>query len=76
MHQGNVKNSKKIVNTEQENLHIFQIFSKDVADDNIKGHKKQRLYPFSEKHIFGKTTGGVKLTPLSHPTPNLELKDL
>ena len=34
---------------------------KNVAYDNIKSHTKQSFTP--EKHIFGKTTGGVKLTP-------------
>ena len=26
--------------------------------DNIKIHKKARLYPFSRKYSFGNTTGG------------------
>ena len=35
-----------------------------MAYDNIKSHKKEAgLYPFSEKHIFGKTTGVLNLSP-------------
>ena len=30
---------------------------------NIKSYKKPGLYPFSEKHIFGKPTGGSNLLP-------------
>ena len=37
---------------------------KDVTCDNIYIYKKKTgFHPFSEKHIFGKTKGGVKLTP-------------
>ena len=73
LQQGNVKKSKKlmkIVNIEDKNLRLLnemssfnEISSKDVTNDNIKSHKKPGLHPFSEKHIFGKTPGGVKLTP-------------
>ena len=35
-----------------------EIFKKDVTFDNVKNHKKPGLHLFSEKHIFGKTTGG------------------
>ena len=51
LQQGNVKKSKKlmkIVNIEEEGLHIFwttwgnfnEIFMKDVAPDNIKSYEK------------------------------------
>lgn len=36
-----------------------------------ESHKKAGLHPFSRKYIFGKTKGGVKLTP--HPKPFLDL---
>ena len=39
-------------------------FRKDVTYDNIKSHKKPGFHLFSEKNIFGKTTGGGdKLSP-------------
>ena len=41
----------------------LEIFRKDVTYDNAKSHQKPGLHAFSEKQIFGKTTGGVKLTP-------------
>ena len=48
---------------------VNQIFRKNVAYDNIKSHKKERLQPFSLKETFGRITevggGGVKLT---HPS--------
>ena len=31
--------------------------------DNNKSHNKPGLHPFSEKHIFGKTTGGGQIDP-------------
>ena len=37
-----------------------EIFKEDVTYNNIKSHKKPGLHPFSEKHIFGKITGGDK----------------
>ena len=53
----------KIVNIDEEILQMFWTsFRKGVTYDNIKYHKKPGPHPFSEKHIFGKTTG-VKLTP-------------
>lgn len=36
-----------------------------------ESHKKAGLHPFSRKYIFGKTKGGVKLTP--PPKPFLDL---
>ena len=39
------------------------IFRKSVAYDNIKSHKKTGFHSLSRKHIFGETTGVVKLTP-------------
>ena len=64
----------KIVNIEEENLHIFwassevflilstfnEIFGKDVTCDNVKNHKKGHNL-FSEKHVFGKTKGKGRL---------------
>ena len=48
---------------------------KDVTYDNIKSHKKTGCYPFSEKHIFGKTKGeGGKLTSPSLFRVNINLK--
>ena len=47
-------------NIEGENVHIFEFSRKDVTYDDIQNHKKPGLHPFSEKHIFGKTTGVVK----------------
>ena len=41
----------KIVDIEEENLHIFQIFSKAVIYD-IKSCKKQGIHHSSEKYIF------------------------
>ena len=41
-------------------------FRKDVTYDNIKSHKKPGLHLFSEKNIFGKTTGGGSNCPPSH----------
>ena len=56
LQQGNVKKSKKsmkIVNIEEEVLHIFwttwgnfsEIFMKDVAPDNIKSYEKAGFLP-------------------------------
>ena len=36
--------------------------------DNIKSHKKPGLQPLSRRYIFGKTTGGVYLTPTPIPS--------
>ena len=44
-----------------------EIFRKDVTYDNIKSHKKPGLNPLSRSYIFGKTTGGIKLTTLHPP---------
>ena len=44
-----------------------EAFRKDVIYDNIKSHKKPRLYPLSRRCIFGKATGGrypLKKEPL------------
>ena len=50
------------------NLRNFnEIFRKNVNYDNIKSHKKSEFHPLFRRYIFGKTTGGVKLTP----TPSL-----
>ena len=38
-----------------------EIFRKDAIYDNIISHKKTGLDPFSEKHIFGKTTAFLGL---------------
>ena len=68
LQQGNVKKYKKmtkIVNIEEENLRVFWTcrgismkFSRKMwLNDNIKSHEKPGLHPFSEKHMFGKTTG-------------------
>ena len=32
-----------------------------MAYDNIKSHKNAGIHPLSEKCIFGKTIGGIKL---------------
>ena len=42
-----------------------EIFRKDVIfrKDNFESHLKPDIHPLSRKHIFGKTTGGIKLTP-------------
>ena len=64
----------KIVNIEEEGLHIFwttwgnfsEIFMKDVAPDNIKSYEKAGFLPLfslcllslSRKHIFEETTSG------------------
>ena len=63
-----------IVNTDEQNLHIFlpylsndlrnfnEIFKKNVCYDNIKIHTKPELLALSRKYSFGKTTGwGGKL---------------
>ena len=76
MQQRSVKESKKlmkIVNTDEENLHIFRTtfgisikFPRKVwlNNINIKSHKKSGLYPFSKKCSFRKTRGvGVQFTP-------------
>ena len=39
-----------------------EIFKKNMTYNNIKSHKKARLYRLSEKYIPGKTTGGVNST--------------
>ena len=57
----------KIVNIQEENLHIFSttrgILRKDVTYDNVKSQKKKktRLHPLSEKYFFGKTTAFLGL---------------
>ena len=62
----------KIVNIDEENLHISQmtwgifneIFRKNVSY-NIKSHKKAVLYLLSRKYSFGKATVGGDQTDLS-----------
>ena len=67
--QGTAKKSKKLikaVNIAEENIHIswtdsrisMKVSGKNVSYDSFKGHKKQVFYPFSGRHIFGKTTRG------------------
>ena len=34
-------------------MNFNEIFRKDVANDNIKGHKKVRFYAVCKKHTFG-----------------------
>ena len=76
MQQRSVKESKKlmkIVNTDEENLHIFRTtfgisikFPRKVwlNNINIESHKKSGLYPLSKKWSFRKTRGvGVQFTP-------------
>ena len=54
----------KIVNIEEENIHIFwttwgnqiKFFRKDVPNDNIERHKKTESHPVSEKCIFWSPT--------------------
>ena len=63
-----LKNPKKLtktVNIEEQIGNLLkdltkfnEIFRKSVIYDNIKSHKKQRLYPLHDKFIFGKSTGG------------------
>ena len=50
----------KIVNVDGKNLQIFYtiFIRKDVADNNIKSHKKRGLHPVSRRYSFEKTTGG------------------
>ena len=62
----------KIINADEENLeelnklrNFNEIFRKDVTYDDIKSNKKSGLNLLSRRHVFGKTTGGVKLTALS-----------
>ena len=43
----------------------IEIFRKDVTYDNIKSRKKTGFHPLFKGYIFGKTTGGVNLTPSS-----------
>ena len=43
----------------------IKIFMKNVSNDNIKSHKKPKLYPFLEKYSFEKIKRRTKLiTPL------------
>ena len=37
--------------------------------DNIKSHKKPRLYSFSRRHFFRKTIGEIKSTNCPSPLP-------
>ena len=77
LQQENVKKFKKsvkILNIERKKLYILndlkncnKIFGRDVAYDNIESHEKVRFHSLYRKHIFGKTTGRVKLTS----TPSL-----
>ena len=65
LQQGNAKKSDKLIklnNIEEQNFN--EIFRKDVTYDNIKSHEKPGIHNFSEKHIFGKTTGWE-----SNPSP-------
>ena len=78
LQKGNVKKSKKlikIVNIEEERLHILRMnwgismmsSGKMSLMIILKVAKKQGIHPFSEKYIFEKNKeGGVKLTPAPH----------
>ena len=54
----------KIVITGEKNSSYFpkelsnfnETFKKGVPYDNIKGHKKTGLYPYSKKYSFGKAS--------------------
>ena len=70
----------KIVNIEEENLHIFwtswgisiKFYKKEATYDKIKPHKNPGRHPFSGKHLFWKITrvgGGRRLN--WPPTPYL-----
>ena len=65
LQQGNLKELKKlrkIVITDENKSSYFpkelsnfnEFFKKGVPYDNIKGHRKTGLYPYSKKYSFGK----------------------
>ena len=64
----------KTVNIEEENLHI--IWTTWVISMKFSGKKSQKtgLHPLSRKHIFRKTKGRVKLTPIQLVQAFLVLK--
>ena len=85
----NAKKLMKILNTDEENLYIFQTslgISKKFSEktlkmpyDNIKSLEKvgTKLQPLTKKCSFGKTTGSFKSNyhPLPlHPLPNQSFK--
>ena len=58
----------KLVNIEEENIHIFrgnfnEIFRENVSHDNIKSQRKQGLYPFCRKYSFEITIGDGHIYP-------------
>ena len=72
LQQGNLKKSKKlmkIVITGEKKSSYFpkelsnfnETFKKGVPYDNIKGHKKTGLYPYSKKYSFAKASLRVKV---------------
>ena len=73
LQQGNAKKKKKkklvkLVNIEEENIHIFrgnfnEIFRENVSHDNIKSQRKQGLYPFCRKYSFEITIGDGHIYP-------------
>ena len=74
------KKLTKVVNIEEENLHIFWTtkgismkFTGKMWLMIISKVKKEGLHPFSEKHIFGKSTEGWGggLVTLIHWSPTL-----
>ena len=61
------KKLTKIAKIDEENLYIFwndmmnfnEIFRKNITYVDIKSQQKLGLHPFSRKHNFGKTRGGI-----------------